>query len=249
MVGRDTLPTGRALSTETMNLQPGPLPPVFSPGVTPFFRSHAGSVPGLEMLWLPGSHPTRWSSGSFLHRSGDCPGAAHPPWSAGQLRTPAPGREGAGGTVLGDLQKKRLFAWPEKGAGTRSPPRSGLKQSEGACPVCSEPYQMGMAAPGQMSRPLTVVQEPAGPLPRTPAGTQIPQPPQAYFNLGPLWHGGWRGPHGPGKVPSLLPLPGGHPGWEVVVKTLPPTPSTVPLEFPSAWGATSWPLLRALALN
>lgn len=162
---------------------------------------------------------------------------------------PSPWKRRSGGTVLGDLQKERLFAWPGKGAGTRSPPRSRLKQSEGACPVCSEPYQMGMAAPGQMSRPLTVVQEPAGPLPRTPAGTQIPQPPQANFNLGPLWHRGWRGPHGPGKVPSLLPLPGGHPGWEVVVKTLPPTPSTVPLEFPSAWGATSWPLFKALALN
>lgn len=227
-----------------MNLQPWPLPPVFSPGVTPFFRSHAGSVPGLETLWLPGSHPRRWSSGSYLQRSGDCPGAAHPPWSAGQLRTPPPGREGAEGLYWATSRRSASSLGLGKGLA-----RGRLKQSEGACPVCSEPYQMGMAAPGQMSRPLTVVQEPAGPLPRTPAGTQIPQPPQANLNLGPLWHRGWRGPHGPGKVPSLLPLPGGHPGWEVVVKTLPPTPSTVPLEFPSAWGATSWPLLKAPALN
>lgn len=102
-----------------------------------------------------------------------------------------------------------------------------------------------MAAPGQMSRPLTVVQEP----PRTPARIRILPLPQANLNLGPLWPWGWGDQMDLGKcLPSCL-CQAGIQGGEWWGRHSPLTPSTVPLEFPSAWGATSWPLLKPQALN
>ena len=167
-----------------------------------------------------------------------CPPLPRVSWPAPD---PCPWKGRSGGTVLGELQQE-LFACPGKGAGPRARPCSGLR----------------MPAPSVQSLPrwawLRLARCP-GPslwsrnLPRTPARIRILPLPQANLNLGPLWPWGWWGPDGPGKVPSLMPLPGWHPGWGVVGKTPPLTPSTVPLEFPSAWGATSWPLLKPQALN
>ena len=96
--------------------------------------------------------------------------------------------------MLGGIRQERApVCLPWEGGWNLGHGPAEVVSAQRACHVCLEPSQMGMAVPGQMSRPL----------PRIPAGNQFPQLPPANFDLGPLWQLGVWGPVGPRTVASL----------------------------------------------